>query len=169
MKKIISSICLLVIGITICLLFVSSSAVNAQKSTSFVYDKNKETVFLYDSVSCVLTPRFRYEYSYSEDGQTTNKKTFCWDASTEQWIPCTFFAMTVIGENQVHEFARWDKQKMSFSRDRQKAVYYKEAGTDASNYISFRWNEKSSKWEVRDGERFENYIALLVNNSSKLK
>jgi len=169
MKKIVLSISTLVISITICLLFICSSAVNAQKSQSFVYDKSKdkETVFLFDSVSCVLTPHLKYEFSYNETGFLKTKKAYRWNVATQKWIPSYLFTITIIGENQIQEFGRWNNQKNDFSLRKQKAIYHKEAGKDVSNYISFSWNDKNDKWEITDGARFESYIAMMVNNSAK--
>jgi len=171
MKKIVSSISTLVISITICLLFVCTPAANARKSQGFVYDKSKdkETVFLYDSVSRVLTPHLKYEFSYTENNQLKSKKAYRWSTSIQQWIPYYLFTMTTAGEFQVHEFARWNNKKNDFSLDKQKSIFHKEAGTDNVNYISFRWNARNDKWEVIDGDRFENDIALLINSSTKLQ
>jgi len=63
MKKVALSITTLVISITISLLFVCSAVANAQRSKSFVYEKNKdsETVFLLNSTSWTFTPYLKYE------------------------------------------------------------------------------------------------------------
>lgn len=62
MKKIVLSFSALVISITICSLFVSNPAANAQKSQSFVNDKSKdkETVSINGSASSVNTSDFNF-------------------------------------------------------------------------------------------------------------
>jgi hypothetical protein len=167
MKKIVLSISTLVISITLVLLFVCGSAVNAQKSKGFVYDKSKDIVFLYDSTLCTLTPHLRYEFSYNENGQLTRKMAYRWDTSKKEWAPHYLYTIVYIGESQIQEFGRWNKEKNDFSLNKQKSIYHKDAGSDVSNYIAFKWCEKCGKWEVEDGGRFETEIALLANNSTK--
>ncbi|BEG98646.1 DUF3836 domain-containing protein [Bacteroides sedimenti] len=169
MKTIVLNSRTLVMSITICLLFVCMQAISARNSKSFVYDKSdeKETVFVYDSVSCMLTPHLRYEFNESENGRTKTKTAYRWNESSGKWIPYYLLTTTDTGEYKVHEFARWNNKKKDFSMNKQKAVYYKESNENVPGYISFKWNEKSSKWEIIDGEYFENFINLMVNTSAR--
>jgi len=171
MKKIVFSISTLVIIITTCLLFVCSPAANAKKLRSFVYDKgqNKETVFLYDSTTCMLTPHLKYEFTTSENGQSKTKKAYRWNADDKMWIPSYIFIVTNVGDSQIQEFARWSAEKNEFCLNRQKAIFDRVDGSNISNYISFKWNDRSKKWEIIDGEQFEKNIALLVNHSKNIK
>ncbi|WP_321517957.1 DUF3836 domain-containing protein [uncultured Bacteroides sp.] len=167
MKKIALSISTLVISITLVLLFVCGSAVNAQKSKSFVYDKSKDIVFLYDSTLCTLTPHRKYELSYNENGQLIRKMAYRWDTSKNEWTPYYSYTIVHIGESQIQEFGRWNKKKNDFSLNKQKSIYHKDAGSDVSNYIAFKWCERRGKWEVEDGGLFDAEIALLADNSTK--
>ena len=167
MKKIVLSISKWVIRIALVLLFVCGSAVNAQKSKSFVYDKSKNTVFLYDSVSKALTPHLKYELSYNENGQLKSKMAYRWDISKEKWVPFYLRNIAYVGEGLVQEFVQWNNQKNNFSFNRQVSIHHKDVGSDVITYIAFVWCEKCGRWEVSDSNRFENDIELLVNNLTK--
>lgn len=161
----------LVISITICLLFAGMQAVNARNSRSFIYNKSedKEVVFLYDSTTCALTPYLKYDFTSSENGQSKNKTAYYWNAFTKKWIPYYLLTTTAVGENQIHEFALWSNKKKDFSLKKQKAIYFKEMGKDAPGYVSFRWNEKQNKWEVKDANLLENYMELMIKNYAELE
>jgi len=51
-------------------------------------------------------------------------------------------------------------------KKQQKAIFYQVAGKDFTDYFSFKWNDKTEKWEVIDGAKFENYIKLLVSDNN---
>jgi len=169
MKTIVLSSRKLVISITICLLFVSMQAVNALEPKSFVYNKSddNEIVYLYDSTLCALTPYLKYDFTSSKNGQEKNKTAYYWNSSTKKWAPYYMLSVTTIGENQIHEFAIWNSKTNDFSLNKQKAIYYKETGKDIPAYVSFIWNNKQDKWEVKDANLLENYMELMVNNAVK--
>lgn len=170
MKKIILSISL-VISIAFCLLFSCITAANAQDSHRFVYNKSydNEIVYLCDSVTNILTPYLKYEFTYNQDGKMNSKKAFRWDLSGKQWLPYYLFTSTFVGDNEIQEFALWSNKSKDFTRNKEKVIFCKDEMLDRSIYISFRWNEKNEKWEVSNEEHLDNYIAMLINGSSKKK
>lgn len=169
MKKNVFSISTLVVSIIACLLFVCAQSLNAGNSKTFVYDKSKdgETVFLYDSLSCTLTPHLKYEFGYNENELLNSKKAYKWDSDEHKWEPYYLYTVTYVGNNQIQEFARWNSRKGNFSLDKQKAVFYTDGSQRVSTYISFKWNDKSRKWEVKNNYELEDYIALLVYQFEK--
>ena len=70
MKKIVLSFSALVISITICSLFVSNPAANAQKSQSFVNDKSKEKVSINGSFLSINTS----DLNLAEQNPSVTKK-----------------------------------------------------------------------------------------------
>lgn len=171
MKTIVLGSRKLVMGITICLLFVCMQAVNALEPKSFVYNKsdNNEIVYLYDSISRVLTPYLKYDFTTSENGLVKNKTAYYWSVDSKKWVPYYLLTISNLGDNQIHEFALWNSKKNDFSMNKQKAIYYKQTGKDTPAYVAFRWNDKQAQWEVRDGNQLENYMELMVNNAAKIQ
>lgn len=170
MKTIVLSSRKLVISITISLLFLCMNAVNATEPKNFVYNKsdNNEIVYLYDSISKVLTPYLKYEFTSSDNGLAKNKEAYHWNTSTKKWAPYYLLTITTVGENQIHKFALWDNKKKDYSL-KQKTIYFKELGKNAPCHISFKWNEKQNKWEVKDADILENYMELIVNQSGEIE
>ncbi len=64
MKKSFMSISMLVVSISMLALFLCSSAINAQASSKFIYDKseNSETVYTLDKSGKYLKQKLKYEY-----------------------------------------------------------------------------------------------------------
>ncbi|MBP1593409.1 MAG: hypothetical protein H6Q12_427 [Bacteroidetes bacterium] len=168
MKKIMFSGRSLVSSLAICLLFVCSMAAEARNSKSFVYNKSDEMeiVSLYDSISGLITPYLKYEFSTSENGLSKTKLAYRWNETNRTWTPYYQFTATTVDGNQIQEYAQWNSRKKDFSLNKQKAIYYQVAGKDFTDYFSFKWNDKTGKWEVIDGAKFENYIKLLVSDNN---
>ena len=87
MKKSFMSISMLVVSISMLALFLCSSAINAQASSKFIYDKseNSETVYTLDKSGKYLTPKLQYEYHKETKGNKETKKAYRWNESERKY------------------------------------------------------------------------------------
>ena len=127
MKKSFMSISMLVVSISMLALFLCSSAVSAQTSSKFVYNKseNAETVYSLDKSGKYLTPKLKYEYSKDAQGKGGVKKAYRWSEGEQKWVPYYLISMSESGNNSIVEYAAWDSKTQDFSLNPQKAVYSK--------------------------------------------
>lgn len=102
MKKSFMSISMLVVSISMLALFLCSSAVSAQTSSKFVYNKseNAETVYSLDKSGKYLTPKLKYEYSKDAQGKGGVKKAYRWSEGEQKWVPYYLISMSESGNNQ---------------------------------------------------------------------
>lgn len=150
MKKSFMSISMLVVSISMVALFLCSSAVSAQTSSKFVYDKseNAETVYTLDESGKYLTPKLKYEYSKDAQGKAGSKKAYRWNASEQKWVPYYLISMTESGNDSIVEYAAWDSKAQEFSLNSQKAVYSRGIENDLLSYVLYKWNPSEENWEA---------------------
>ncbi|WP_455585651.1 DUF3836 domain-containing protein [Bacteroides sp.] len=162
MKKSFMSISMLIVSISMVALFLCSSAVNAQTSSKFVYDKNEnsETVYTLDKSGKYLTPKLKYEYSKDAQEKKGMKKAYRWNANEQKWVPYYLISMLEMGNNSIVEFAAWDNKTQSFSLNSQKAVYSKGFENDILSCVFYKWNQLEKSWEIDQYLLCGDYLAL---------
>lgn len=168
MKRNVLNVTTLFISITLCILFVGAQNLIAGSSKGFVYNKSKncETVFLYDSISCTLTPHLKYEFSYDSNGSMKTKVAYKWN-SENKWDPYYLYTVSYAENAQIQELAYWDEIKKSFSIDKQKAVIITESDQNLFSYIVYKWNDKRGRWDPINRKYVDSYITLLVDELVK--
>lgn len=161
MKKSIMSVTMLVVSISMVVMLLCGSVANAQTTSNFVYDKkeNVEVVYTLDETGRYLTPKLKYEFVKTEDGQIATKNAFRWNASNESWMP--YYQMNFIqdGNNAIIEFAAWNVKTADFSLKPQKAVYNLGTDNDVVTYLSYNWNPETSDWNLNNQVIYQNYLA----------
>ena len=166
MKKSFMSISMLVVSISMLALFLCSSAINAQTSSKFIYDKseNSETVYTLDKSGKYLTPKLKYEYNKETKGNKETKKAYRWNASERKWVPYYLISMSESGNNSIVEYAAWDNQTQDFSLNCQKAVYNRGFENDILSYVLYKWNPVEENGEADQYLLCGDYLALEADS-----
>ena len=166
MKKSFMSISMLVVSISMLALFLCSSAVSAQTSSKFVYNKseNAETVYSLDKSGKYLTPKLKYEYSKDAQGKGGVKKTYRWSEGEQKWVPYYLISMSESGNNSIVEYAAWDSKTQDFSLNPQKAVYSKGLENEILSYVLYKWNQNEESWEANQYLLCGDYLALEADS-----
>ncbi len=73
----------------VAMLTMSFTTANANTNPTFIYgdNGNTKTVCTVNEDGKTLTPKFKYEYQYTENGQLAEKKAYSWNAETKNWTP----------------------------------------------------------------------------------
>lgn len=162
MKKSFMSISMLVVSISMLALFLCNTAISAQTSSKFVYDKgeNSETVYTLDKSGKYLTPKLKYEYSKENQEGKGTKKAYRWNESEQKWTPYYLISMSESGNDFIVEYAAWDNRTQDFSLNCQKAIYNKGVGNDILSYVLYKWNAVEGDWEANQYFLCGDYLAL---------
>ena len=166
MKKSFMSISMLVVSISMLALFLCSSAVSAQTSSKFVYNKseNAETVYSLDKSGKYLTPKLKYEHSKDAQGKGGVKKTYRWSEGEQKWVPYYLISMSDSGNNSIVEYAAWDSKTQDFSLNPQKAVYSKGLENEILSYVLYKWNQNEESWEANQYLLCGDYLAMEADS-----
>ena len=166
MKKSFMSISMLVVSISMLALFLCSSAVSAQASSKFVYNKseNAETVYSLDKSGKYLTPKLKYEQSKDAQGKGGVKKAYRWSEGEQKWVPYYLISMSESGNNSIVEYAAWDSKTQDFSLNPQKAVYSKGLENEILSYVFYKWNQNEESWEANQYLLCGDYLAMEADS-----
>lgn len=167
MKKSFMSISMLVISISMVAMFICSLAASAQNpssSSKFIYDKKDtvETVYTLDETGRFLTPKLKYEYQETGTGKV--KIAYRWNTEKAEWLP--YYSKTISESelDSVVEYALWDSETESFSRNPQKAVYHKGANQDILACVFYKWNASDRLWVVEHDLLLKEYLAYGIGS-----
>lgn len=164
MKKSFMSVTAMVVSISVVIMFLCSSAVQAQTGNKFAYDKkeNVETVYTLDKSGKYLTPKLKYDYVKDANGNVLVKNASRWDAGKGEWSP--YYQITFTGDdvNSIVEYALWNKETQSFSLNQQKAVYCKDQNDSTITYLAYQWDEATDGWKLMEQTLIENYLAIHI-------
>lgn len=62
-----------------------------------------------------LTPKWKYEYQYDEQGQLTEKKAYRWNWEQGTWMPAYLITITSNDSICIMDYAEWDKLFVTLS------------------------------------------------------
>lgn len=164
MKTSFKNVTVLAISISMVVMLLSSSATHAQNSPKFAYDKkeNSETVFTIDETGKYLTPKIKYEFDKDANGVVTAKKAYRWNAAKAEWNNYYIISYTAVDNDTILEFAQWDEKTGTYTQNRQKAVYNRDATNQLFACHVYNWNSSVGTWDLSKQLIAQNYFA--VNN-----
>ena len=83
-----------------------------------------------------LTPKWKYEYQYDEQGRLTEKKAYRWNLQQQMWTPAYLLTITSNDSICIMDYAEWNKLFCNFERNCQQSVYYVDSSNTLLTYYS---------------------------------
>lgn len=104
------------------------SFTTADAQETFIYGEgdNSMIVSTLNADGISITPKLKYEYQYSADGNLTEKKAYRWNASDLTWNPTYMLTYISDGSICLIEYAEWNKNSETFSQNCQQSIYFQD-------------------------------------------
>ncbi|MEJ8739409.1 DUF3836 domain-containing protein [Phocaeicola sp. HCN-6420] len=119
-------------------ILMTLTVTKANTKETFIYGEtdNGMIVSTLNEDGKTLTPKWKYEYQYDEQGQLSEKKAYRWNLYQQAWIPAYLLTITSSDSICIMDYAEWDKLFCNFERNRQQSVYYTDYTNSLLTYCS---------------------------------
>ena len=132
-----------------CTASVMASDLSKYYHNDEVVDGKLSTRYIYTESNLLLTPKFRYEYSYNADGKTDAMRVSEWDSYKKVWKLSKKFLYSYNGDTVTIELQKCMSNGKSCPVS--KYAYTPESdGTTLQNSEMYCWNESRKAWELSD-------------------
>lgn len=107
-------------------LFMGSLTLNAVSPRNYIHDTKEEngkivskTIFLNEKG--LLSKEFKYEFTYNESGQVSEKKAFKWNTNDNEWEPfyLTTYSYDPATGNIHSSYGMWNEKSKAFDLNTQ--------------------------------------------------
>ena len=124
-----------------------------------VVDGRLSTRYIYTESNQLLTPKFRYEYSYNACGKTDTMRVSEWDSYKKDWKLSKKFLYSYDGSTVTIELQKCMRNGKSCPVSKY-AYTTENDGKTLQNSEMFCWNESKKAWEPSDDCSGLNYCLL---------
>jgi len=108
------------------LLMICSFDATAVSDKNYIHDTKMEnnkivSKVIYMEMNGYLAKRFKYEFSYNDEGKVSGKEGFRWDSKRNSWEPCYKIKYEYNkGENKIRvDCVTWNKKDKAYTVNQQ--------------------------------------------------